>query len=96
MPFCAGGNNLNSFSEPCKSAESLHINNVITNKWVSAQMASQMNSTTFKEEIISILHNPSRNLKGRGGGLLLNSFYKTSMTPIAKLDKDITKKKTTG
>lgn len=54
MPFCAGGNILNIFSEPCKSAEFLNINNGTIKKWISVQMASQVNSTTFKEETISI------------------------------------------
>lgn len=56
MPFCAGGNILNIFSEPYKSAESLNVNNGTTKKWVSVQMASQVNSTTFKEETVSILY----------------------------------------
>ena len=49
---------------------------------------------TFREELMPILLKPFQ--KTAEEGTLPNSFYKTTITPIPKLDKDNTKKETAG
>ena len=55
------------------------------------QTASQVNSTKHLEELISILLKLFQTIDEKG--MLLNSFYNTSITMILKPDKDSTKTK---